>query len=61
MAVTAFPYEPGQHTLAGCHMPILMLGMIAFGAFAVIGLLLATASLLEHKRKAGSQGQAGPH
>ncbi len=42
-------------------MPILMLGMIAFGAFAVIGLLLATASLLEHKRKAGSQGQAGPH
>ena len=34
-------------------MPVLMLGLIALGAFGFIGLLLALAVSLEHKKLTG--------
>ena len=32
-------------------MPILIMGAMALGVFGIIGILLFTASMLEHKKK----------
>ncbi len=40
-------------------MPILMVALIALGAFGAIGLLLALAVSLEQKKVAGKQPGAG--
>jgi hypothetical protein len=50
MAVTARWFEGRQNRFHEARMPILMLALIALGAFGFIGLLLVLAVSLEHRK-----------
>jgi hypothetical protein len=60
MAVTASAVESRQNASQEAPMPILMLALIALGAFGVIGFMLAMASTLE-QRKGAKKSPAPKH
>jgi hypothetical protein len=53
--VTAWMFTPLQNGRQGVVMPILMVALIALGAFGLIGLMLTLAVTLEQRKANGKQ------
>jgi hypothetical protein len=60
MAITVARFESRQNAIQETVMPILMLALVALGAFGVIGFMLAMASTLE-QRKGAKKNTAAKH
>jgi hypothetical protein len=59
IGVTAFMFITFQNRHQEDFMPILMVALIALGAFGLIGLMLALAVTLEQRKVAGKQPGSG--
>jgi len=58
IAITAFMFMRLQNRAQEDFMPILMVALIALGAFGLIGLMLTLAVTLEQKKVNGKQPRA---